>query len=165
MPEYHVWVAESNRAPSGFVNPEVRVTSEPILADSFDEAVQSYVDALPEGQQGLWDRGEDGVWQMCGCRVNPDSEIPVIEEGEIVEPGPTPTDRPSHELWVNATAVAEETSEQVVMLTPEPIVADTFDDAVQIYKEHLCDPATAEQLQITESGWELNGNKIEPRND
>lgn len=161
MSEYHVWVAESAPALSGFVSPEVRVTEEPILADSFAEAVQSHVATLPVGQQGLWEQGADGTWAMCGCRVNPESEIPVIEEGEIVAPEPTPTDRPSHELWVNATAVAEETNEPVVMLTPEPIIADTFDAAVQIYKDHLCDPATAANVELTGSGaWLLNGEEI-----
>lgn len=166
MAEFHIWVAQSDPAPSGFVSPEVRVTGEPVVAESFALAVQAHVESLPEGQQGLWGQGADGAWTMCECRVNPESEAlslfedglseEIIEEAEFVDTG-----LPVHELWVSSTAVEEETTEPIVMLTAEPIAAESFDDAVQIYKDHLCAPATAANLNLTESGaWALNGEAI-----
>lgn len=55
----------------------------------------------------------------------------------------------------------DETNEPVGMLTAEPVIAETFDGAVQIYQDRLCDPATAANLSLTGSGgWVLNGEAI-----
>lgn len=166
MAEFHIWVAQSDPAPSGFVIPEVRVTTEPIVAELFTEAVQAHIDSLPEGQQGLWEQGVDGAWTLRGCRVNPESEALTLFEdglsGEIVEEAEfVDTGLPAYELWISSSAVPEETTEPVVMLTAEPIAAESFDAAVKIYKDHLCDPATAANVELTGSGaWLLNGEEI-----
>lgn len=42
MAEFHIGVAQSDAALSGFVNPEVRVTGVPVVAESFALAVQAH---------------------------------------------------------------------------------------------------------------------------
>lgn len=145
MQAFNIWVAGGTCPYSGFEHQEQLRTPEPVRAESFDAAVSAFVDSLPVGQAGLWERSEGGVWTMGGRLVKAQSStltdlLEHLDEygGEEVPPlPPVATYLPMHELWVDSTVTPDDTAALVAMLTPEPIAAETFDDAVQIFIDHL----------------------------
>jgi len=71
MPAFEIWV-EGYRC-TGEHGTATKRTVEPIIAESFDDAVRIFIDQVeaPENRQ-FWRCHADGRWSMWACSAYPD---------------------------------------------------------------------------------------------
>lgn len=71
MEVFDIWV-EGNSV-NGELSTAQKVNAEPVIAESFNEAVTTFIQELPEQEARKWWRqDEDDGWLMWGCRAFPD---------------------------------------------------------------------------------------------
>lgn len=70
MSTFDIWV--QGYRDGGGSSTASKVNSEPIEAESFDQAVSIHFETVHPNERGWWRRNEDGHWSIWACRLFPD---------------------------------------------------------------------------------------------